>query len=86
MPDPVPHAELPHRAAQVDHQEFEGLEDPGRSAFDADYQPALVVDREAGGRVDAERRVEFVVKAPVRFDGRFPSVPPADNRRWFRLL
>ena len=41
-----PHAELPHRAAQVDHQEFEGLEDPGRSAFDADYQPALVVDRE----------------------------------------
>ena len=58
-----PHAELPHRAAQVDHQEFEGLEDPGRSAFDADYQPALVVDREAGGRVDAERRVEFVVKS-----------------------
>ena len=56
-------AYLSDRAAQVDDQEFHRVEDPRRGVFDADHQPAFVVQLHAARGVQPHGRVEAVVIA-----------------------
>ena len=56
-------ADLSDRAAQVDDQEFHRVEDPRRGVFDADHQPAFVVQLHAARGVQPHGRVEAVVIA-----------------------
>ena len=56
-------ADLSDRAAQVDDQEFHRVEDPRRGVFDADHQPAFVVQLHVARGVQPHGRVEAVVIA-----------------------
>ena len=61
----LPHADLPERAAQVDNQEFQHVENPCRGVLHANDQPPLVVQLDASGGVESHGRVEDVVIAAV---------------------
>ena len=71
-----PFADLPQRPAEVDHKEFQYVEDPRRGVFDADHQPPFVVDLRAACGIEAHARVENVVVIPEAvLAGRFGLCP-----------
>ena len=56
-------ADLPERAAEVDDQEFQHVENPRRGVLDADHQPAFVMKLRAARGVEPHGRVEYIVIA-----------------------